>query len=436
MFSRRAPALVVIAALACWQGACRKRRDPGKGPLALFPADTQFVLGVDLRRLSRAAVVTKWMEVAGGANEELARFTRETGLDPRQQLESITMAMPSADGDIVGIVIRAQRLDEARIVAYLPKLNGKQARALVSKQRGRHTFWSSVDQPRSAIVFFDQGSLIAGTVGWTEMMVDLADGGGARSAASNSELARLVSGASSHTVWAAGLVSDKARAALAELAPAKPALAKVRTFTVAVDVDSDMVVAATAQLATPAEAQELATQAEHIGIFEGVAGGDDFKLWSDGSVVHAEKRVGATQLGLLAALPFAAALAGGNEPPMRRYAEKLVATSRAKLTVSRCEMFGGSRKGFCIVDGTAAEITSLPVRLHMVKRPAPDVRFGQTCAAQEAFGHPDGAGHAFNLGVREFAAQGPLPTNTDNVKFVSLFAGQTSACIEFEYPYG
>ena len=62
-------------------------------------------------------------------------------------------------------------------------------------------------------MFLDQGTLIVGVGGWAETMVDLADGvGGARSAASNAELAKLVNGVSSHTVWAAGLLPDKMRA--------------------------------------------------------------------------------------------------------------------------------------------------------------------------------------------------------------------------------
>ena len=57
MFSRRAAALVAIAALAWCQGGCRRKtRAPGKGPLALFPAETQLALGVDLARLRRAPI--------------------------------------------------------------------------------------------------------------------------------------------------------------------------------------------------------------------------------------------------------------------------------------------------------------------------------------------------------------------------------------------
>jgi len=438
MFSRPAAVLVAIAALACCHGGCRKRREPGKGPLALFPAEAHVVVGVDFPRLRRSAIVDKWVEQVAGSSDELARLTRETGFDPSQHLESLTIAMPSAaDAKVAGIVLRAQHLDEARIIAYLRTLNVKGAPGLVSKQRGRHTFWSLADKPGDVMVFIDQRTLIVGIGGWAEAIVDLADGAGARSAASNPELARLVNSVSSHTLWAAGQLSDELRAKLAELAPGLPALAKMRAATVSADIDADLVAAATAELATPAEAQAVVALAnKQLAEVKGAPGADRFKLTAEGSTLRADVRVEAAQLALLAALPFTAALIGGNVPPMQRYAEKLVATSGAKLTVRRCEMFGGSRKGFCIVDGTAADIASLPARLHMIKRPPPDVRFGQTCAAQEEFGHADGAGHAFKPGIREFAAKGKLPANTDNVKFVSLFAGQTSACIELEYPYG
>ena len=440
MFSRRAAVLVAIAALASCHSGCRKSRAPGNGTLALFPADATLVVGVDFPRLRRAPIISKWAGLVLGQNQELAAFTRETGFDPWLQLESIAVAAPSVSGDVAGVVIRAQRLDEARIIAYLRKLNGNRAAEMVGNKRGRHTFWSSPDKPRNALVFLDQRTLIVGVGGWAEAMVDLADGvGGARSADSNADLAKLVNGVSSHTVWIAGLVPQELRTRLTALEPEAPGLSKMRSAAVTADADEDLAVTAMADLAAPADAQRLVALADkHLAALKAAAGADRFKLTADGSVLRGEVRVDATQLAMLAALPFAEALAGGNEPPMRRYAEKLIATSGAKLTVSRCEMFGGSRKGFCIVEGTAADIAAMPVRLHMIKRPPPnvDVRVGQTCAAQEEFGRADGEGHAFKSGVREFAPKGPLPANTDNVKLVSMFAGQTSACIEFEYPYG
>jgi hypothetical protein len=437
MFSRRAAVLAAIAALTWAGGGCRKARPPGKGngPLALFPADTQVVVGVDVASLRRAPAVASWLGPTLASSKELAAFTRETGLDPWRQLDSIAIGMPSADADVAGIVVRAQRLDEARLIAYLRKLNVDHvAPGLVSKQRGRHTFWSSADKPRDQIVFLDQGTLIIGVGGWAETMVDLSDGtAGARSAANNAELAQLVNGVSSHTVWAAGLLSDDMRAKLAELAPHAPGLAKLRTATVSIDADADLAIALTAALPTPADAQALvALGGKQLAAF----GAGGLKLSSEGSLLRGETRVDAKVLSLLrAVVPLGAALEG-NVPPMRRYAEKVVAASGTKLTVSRCEMFDGTRKGFCIVEGAASEIAALPVRLHMSKRPPSDVRFGQTCAALEEFGHADGSGHAFKPGVREFAAKGALPSNTNNVKFVALFAGQTSACIELEYPYG
>src|SRR5262245_29642280 len=165
--------------------------------------------------------------------------------------------------------------------------------------------------------------------------------------------------------------------------------------------------------------------------------------WSSVQVDAAELRDKLERVSRAASLFFAAALAACmsldnsiNVPPMRRYTEKLIATAGAKLTIDRCDMFDGSRKGFCVVRGTPAELAKFSAQLGLAKK-SPERAYGElTCLAINAFGQSDDHAHVAKSGITEFRARAPLPANQDNVHFVSFYAGEGEACLELEYPYG
>ena len=125
-----------------------------------------------------------------------------------------------------------------------------------------------------------------------------------------------------------------------------------------------------------------------------------------------------------------------NVPPMRRYTEKLVKASGTRLTVDRCGMFDASRKGFCVLEGSAADIAAFTTGIKLAPKPAGHVHGDLSCLALGDFGVKDGTARVAKPSVGQFSATAPLPPNSDNVHLVSVYAGATSVCVEMEYPYG
>jgi hypothetical protein len=125
-----------------------------------------------------------------------------------------------------------------------------------------------------------------------------------------------------------------------------------------------------------------------------------------------------------------------NVPPMRRYAERLVTASGARLTVDRCAMFHKSRKGFCVLAGPPSDIAAFTKGLKLAPTRAQPVYGDLSCLALVDFGERDGKALVTKKGITQFVATESLPSNTDNVRLVSVYTDAASVCVEMEYPYG
>ena len=120
------PALIALLALGSCRGGCRRGDDRAatvEGRLALFPVATKVVAAIDVAKLRASPAAAKLAEKAQqdqADQHEIEEFARRTGFDPLRQLTSVTVAFPEearAHGEF-GVVIRAEHLDEARLVAY------------------------------------------------------------------------------------------------------------------------------------------------------------------------------------------------------------------------------------------------------------------------------------------------------------------------------
>ena len=181
--------------------------------MALFPASTRIVAAIDvaqLRASPAAAKLSAQAQQSPADLHEIEEFARRTGFDPLRQLVSVTVAFPEearAHGEF-GMVLRAERLDEARLVAYVGDQLQKAGDDLVATPHGRFTLWSSRHDPEVAGFFIDPQSFVLGAGGWGPRMADLAET--ARpgdSAVTNIDLVRLVErAAGSHAIWGAAIV--------------------------------------------------------------------------------------------------------------------------------------------------------------------------------------------------------------------------------------
>jgi len=249
------------------RGGCRRGDDRAatvEGRLALFPVATKVVAAIDVARLRASPAAAKLAEKAQqdqADQHEIEEFARRTGFDPLRQLTSVTVAFPEearAHGE-VGMVLRADKLDETKLVAYVRDQLQKSGDDLVATPHGRFTLWSSKRDPDVVGFFIDAQTFALGAGGWGPKMADLAES--ARpvdSAATDVDLVNLVErAAGSHALWAAALVPESTRKSLASDPQFSDASA-ILTLSAAIDLGKGLEAQLLADLATAAEAKSLA----------------------------------------------------------------------------------------------------------------------------------------------------------------------------------
>jgi hypothetical protein len=263
------PALLVLgAAASSCRGGCRRGEDRSatvEGRLALFPAAARVVAAIDvagLRASPAAAKLSAAAQQSPSDLREIEAFARRTGFDPLRQLLSVTVAFPEearAHGEF-GLVLRAERLDETRLVAYARDELQKTGDDLVATPHGRLTLWSSRRDPDVVGFFIDPQTFALGAGGWGPRMADLAETARpADSAATNLDLVRLVERtAGGHALWGAAMVPEQTRQTLAA-DPRFADAAAIMTLSAGIDLGKGLEAILLADLATPAQASSLAT---------------------------------------------------------------------------------------------------------------------------------------------------------------------------------
>ena len=258
--------LALLGADACRGGCARDRAPvrPAGGVLAWFPAETQIVVALDFARLR---VTPLWAHLAALAQSDphdqalISEIGARTGFDPLRQIDSVTVAFPeeARNGGAMGLVLRGQGLDEARLVAYVRDQVRKQGDDLFSFRRDGRTLWATRKQPTVAGFFPDERTFVLGAGGWAEKMAALG-----RTSPSGAEqdlqLVHLVERAGvSNPLWGAAIVPAATRAMLAS----DPALASgggISRLALGADVASGLRAKLTADLGTRQQAETMTSQ--------------------------------------------------------------------------------------------------------------------------------------------------------------------------------
>ena len=271
-------AVVLGVALATSGAACRGGcsrpavvESPVARAVAWFPAEARIVLSIDFARL-RAAPLWAALGALATADpsdqQKIEELARRTGFDPLKQVDSLTVAFPEearTQGGM-GVILRGRGLDESRLIAYVRDQVAGQGDDLFSVRRAGRTLWATRREPTTAGFFVGDGVLVIGTGGWAERMADLSskgaapgpDGGG--SASANAPLVHLIERADpARAVWGAAIVPAATRAALAA-DPKVPAAASINRMALGVEAAAGVDARLIADLATRAEAEEMARQ--------------------------------------------------------------------------------------------------------------------------------------------------------------------------------
>jgi hypothetical protein len=261
--------LALVAAGSC-RGGCQRGAAPApaataQGRLALLPVATRIVVSLDFERLRASPAAAKLAALGQQSPEdtrELDEFAHRTGLDPLKQIDSVLVGFPDdarREGEMA-LVLRAQHLDQARLVGYAREQLQKKGDDLVSATHGRFTLWSARGKPDVAGFFLDEHTFVLGAGGWGPRLADLAET--ARpgdSAATNIDLGRLVERAVDHAIWAAAIVPGEMRRKL-QSDPQLALAASLTNVVVGIDLPGGLDAVVVGDVATPADAQTLATK--------------------------------------------------------------------------------------------------------------------------------------------------------------------------------
>jgi hypothetical protein len=257
-------ALALSAAGAC-RGGCARKVDPAAtvaGRLALLPEPTRVVVSIDFAKLRASPAAAKLAALAQQTPEDTRRLEElasRTALDPLKDLDSLLIGFPedARQRGELALVLRAEKLVEARLVAYARDELQKKGDDLVGTPHGRFTLWSPRRQPELAGFFVDEHTFVLGAGGWAPRLADLA--ATARpgdSAATNLDLARLVARAGDHALWAAALVPAEVRKSLAD-DPNAGGAAGLQSFVVGIDLAHGLESLLVGDVATAGDAQAL-----------------------------------------------------------------------------------------------------------------------------------------------------------------------------------
>ena len=178
------PALIAVAALRILPRRLPARRRPRRhrrGAAGAVPGRHQ---GGGRHRRRQAARPARpppsWRRRRSRTRPTSAR-SRSSPAAPASircsQLGSVTVAFPEearAHGEM-GLVLRADNLDETRLVAYARDQLQKSGDDLVATPHGRFTLWSSKRDPDVVGFFIDRQTFALGAGGWGAKMADLAE---------------------------------------------------------------------------------------------------------------------------------------------------------------------------------------------------------------------------------------------------------------------
>ncbi|HXJ23142.1 MAG TPA: hypothetical protein VMT03_23185 [Polyangia bacterium] len=257
---------IALFAIGSCRGGCRRNESAAtvEGRLALFPAATRIVASIDVAKLRGSPAAAKLAAQAKrnpGDQHEIDDFAKRTGFDPLAHLNSVTVAFPDearVHGEL-GVVLRADHLDETRLVAYVRDQLQKNGDDLTSTAHGRFTLWASKRDPDLVGFFLDEQTVVLGAGGWGPKMADLAETPRpGDSAATDLDLVSLVErAASAHDIWAAAIVPDATRKSLSA-DPKFADAANVQTLSAGLNLGKGLEALLHADLSTAAQARAMA----------------------------------------------------------------------------------------------------------------------------------------------------------------------------------
>ena len=256
-------ALGVVAGLgALWLDSARAAVGPLPGQGLVLPADTQFVMGLDVRRLASSPMWTRWSTDKRMRPETLDEIERWTGLDPARDIDQIVVAGRSEAGkkQPTPLVMVMGRFNLERLGWSLDKVE----RGTTSQLEGATLFTLEEKGVSSSLALLDTSTLLFGPTAKVEGAV-MSRSRGETPLRQNAELLALVEGVKrGSTFWMVGdqgLLANMPQGvppAVMGGGSATMNLPPLRSLTVTGDLDPELSLSLTGVAADEASASKLA----------------------------------------------------------------------------------------------------------------------------------------------------------------------------------
>ena len=245
--------------------------DPARasvGPLPaeamVLPADTSFVMGLDVKRFTASTFYQKYGHKGAAAHPEaFAELEDKTGIDPERDLDSVVVAGNKLTGqEDSGLVFVTGTLDRAKLGHVIESKHG-----VTWKKQGGTTLYLFREGARGAGAgaFLDDRTLVIGRQASVEAVIASHAQGG-RSLRQNAALMDLLGKVRpGSTFWMVGDQTLLARLPRSMPAPgaapgdgASVTLPALQSLTVTGDLDPEVAIQATGQASDEAAAKNLA----------------------------------------------------------------------------------------------------------------------------------------------------------------------------------
>jgi hypothetical protein len=259
-----------VAALGAVVAASALLLDPARaavGPLPahalVLPAETSFVMGLDVKRFVASPFYKKYAGKGEPARPQAFRELEErTGLNPERDLESVIFAGSKGASPESGVAFVTGSFDRARLAAAI------EARPGVTWKKGQATttyLFQEGEKGAGAMAFLDDQTLVAGKQPAVESIL-AAQAEGSRQLRQNAALIELLAQVKpGSTFWMVGDQSLLAQLPRSMPAPggsagegASVTLPALKSLTVTGDLDPEVALQATGATPDEAAARNLA----------------------------------------------------------------------------------------------------------------------------------------------------------------------------------
>lgn len=196
--------LAVAAALVIWGGGrvSAGTVQPDFSSLALLPAQSTALFGVDVDSLRLTPIYAKWNQQQGQQRDKhYDEFVAQTGFDPLRDVEAVTGAAWKDGDQARGLVVVTARYNRGALAAYLKQ----QEEVATQIYQGVELFGSN-EQPagkdQGAIALLDDRTIIAGDSAAVRQAIDRRANPGQSVLANQTLLSHVSQIGAENQIWA------------------------------------------------------------------------------------------------------------------------------------------------------------------------------------------------------------------------------------------